>query len=211
MTSISKLNALLKTLRSYGAVSIAISVILLLPSVLTANDFENNLNNALKLYKEGKYVETFNEISNAMMLLHNQKKFQLVKYELCTEILGYGEYVKREDNKLKPSEPLLFYLEVDGYGVQKTGDNYGFWISEDVKIIDAEGKIVLERTDFLNYKKVFPVPVIPLYLQNKIGNLPPGKYKYEFTIKDQLKKTFLSAWFEFEVMKEGEVKEGLKQ
>jgi hypothetical protein len=117
---------------------------------------------------------------------------------LCSSISGYGDFKKRESNTLKKDEPFILYIEVDGYGVDKKEGNYWFWLSKDVKLTDSTtGKVIFQQNDFRNFKRSYTFPIFPFFMDSLIKNTPPGKYKFEVTIKDHIKKSFITSSVDF--------------
>lgn len=169
---------------------------------LTAQDVEKQLKAGIELYKQGKYDDAMKEISVALMVMHNKRELKLKNLFLCTEVTGFGEYKRKASNTFSKGDPFILYWELDGYGVNREKDRYWFWVSQDVKILDMNGKEMVKKDDFLNYKKYFNVPVFPFFMQNRINtsNLDAGKYKYQFTVKDHIKKTFINKEFDFEIL-----------
>jgi hypothetical protein len=162
-------------------------------------DVESNIAAALDFYKKGKNEEAIKALSSVLMVLHNKRKLEIKNINLCESIVGYGAFKKKEANKLKAGEQFFVYFELEGYGVKKENDKYMFWVSEDVKLTDDKGKVVFERDNFLSYKLQFNIPIFPFYINNRGANLKPGKYKYEFTIKDHIKNKFVSGSIDLEV------------
>ena len=170
-----------------------------LPLQAAADEVENQVSAALAYHKQGKNEEAIKALSNALMVLHNKRELVIQNIHLCDAVQGYGDYKKRASNKLKAGEPFILYFEVEGYGVKKEKDKYLFWLSEDAKLTNEKGEVMFQRDDFLNYNKSFNTPIFPFFMQNRIANLKPGKYKYDFTVKDRIKKAFVSGSIELEV------------
>jgi hypothetical protein len=177
----------------------AMTVLLFPSQAAPSEDVESNISAALDFYKQGKNEEAIKALSAALMVLHNKRELVIKNIQLCDEIVGFGDYKKRASNKLKAGEPFMLYFEVEGYGVKRENNKYWFWLSEDAKLTNEKGEVMFQRDDFLSYNKSFKIPIFPFFMQNKIANLKPGKYKYEFTIKDHIKKAFVSSSIELEV------------
>lgn len=167
-----------------------------------AQDVEKQLKTGLDLYKQGKYDDAIKEISVAMMVMHNKRKLEVTNMFLCTEVTGFGEYKRKESNTFKKGDPFILYWELEGYGVNQEKDRFWFSVSQDVKIVDTNGKEMVKKDNFLDYKKYFNVPIFPFFMQNRIntGKFDAGKYKYQFVIKDNVKKSFINKEFEFEIV-----------
>lgn len=167
-----------------------------------AQDVEKQLKTGLDFYKQGKYDDAIKEISVAMMVMHNKRKLEVTNMFLCTEVTGYGEYKRKESNIFTKGDPFILYWELEGYGVNQEKDRFWFSVSQDVKIVDTNGKEMVKKDNFLDYKKYFNVPIFPFFMQNRIntGKFDAGKYKYQFVIKDNVKKSFINKEFEFEIV-----------
>jgi hypothetical protein len=170
------------------------------------DEVEKSVTDALNLYKNGKNEEAIKSLSNALMIMHNKRELEIKNVHICTAIVGYGNYKEKGSTRLAADEPFMLYFEVEGYGVEKKDGKYWFWLSEDGRLTNQEGEVVFERNDFLNYNQSFTIPIFPFFMQNRIANIPAGKYKYEFTVKDRIKKTFVSGSINFEVMPAAEEK-----
>ena len=59
--------------------------------------------------------------------------------------------------------------------------------------------MIFQRNNWVEYQKGFVSPVIPFYITNRVTDIPPGKYTFKFTIKDNYGKTFLEQSYEFMV------------
>lgn len=178
---------------------VGVLAVISLPLQAAADEVENQVSAALAYHKQGKNEEAIKALSAALMVLHNKRELVIKNILLCDAIVGYGDYKKRASNKLKAGEPFMLYFEVEGYGVKRENDKFWFWLSEDAKLTNEKGEVMFQRDDFLSYNKSFNIPIFPFFMQNRIANLQPGKYKYDFTVKDHIKKAFVSASIELEV------------
>ena len=160
---------------------------------------EKEIQSALDLYKKGNIKGTMDTLTVILMNLQNQLKLSIKNLNLCFSIDGFGVYNSVGSFTLKNGQPLLLYLELEGFSVKKDGNKYWINISEDIKIEDSNGKILFQKDNFITYNKYFMIPVIPFNLQNRVTSIPPGKYKYSLTIKDHNKNTSIFRDFEFEV------------
>ncbi|MFP4083088.1 MAG: hypothetical protein ACLFVG_10095 [Candidatus Aminicenantes bacterium] len=160
---------------------------------------EETIQEALAAVKKGNRQEAIDLLAEAIMLLKNSGEFHIAKLFLCSEINDYRDYTPKNSNVLKAGEPLLLYIEPDGYRLLKEGNQYRIWVSLDASIADAQGEVIFERNNWVNYKKAFPTPIIPFYLTNRVSDIPAGKYTYTMTLKDHYKNTFLTKSFEFSV------------
>ena len=172
---------------------------LIISSFVVADEFEDSLNAALNAYKNGKNGEALSSLYDAVMLLHNKKEFKVGKSLLCEAIGGLSLYKARENYTFKTTEKVYIYTEVEGYGIEKKGNTYGFKISMDITLTDEKGKEVFHKRNFSDYNKYFELPEVPFFMQNVLGALGPGKYKLEILIKDNIKKAFETITFDFKI------------
>jgi len=206
------MNSLKKSIGVF--VILGLLAVVSLPIRAADNEVEKKMAAALDYYKQGENEAAIKELSHVLMVLHNTRVLKITNVQLCEAVGGYGDYKKNPSNQVKAGDTLWLYFEVEGYGVKKEGDRYLIWLSEDSKVINAEGKVLYERNDIFNYKRSFDGPLLPLFIPNKLANFPPGKYRYQFTVKDQIKQSFVTDMVEFEVVKaeksEEKEKEGTK-
>jgi len=164
-----------------------------------ADQLERMLSEALERFRKGEAVETMNLLGEAMMQIRNNLPLEISKLFMCSEIRDFNDYDAKAGFELKAGEPLLLYIEPEGYGVRKEEGEYRIWISQDVEIKNVEGEVIFQRNNWVDYNKGFPTPVIPFFLTNRITDIPPGQYTYTFTLKDHHKNTFLTKSFQFSV------------
>lgn len=160
-------------------------------------EIEDAINEAVNAIKEGNRENAVDLLAEAIMLLKNSAEFRVAKLFLCSDIRDYRDYTPKESHVLKAGEPLLVYIEPDGYRLVKEGDEYKIWVSLDASITDSEGEVIFEKNNWVNYEKVFPTPIIPFYLTNRLSDIPAGSYTYTVTLKDHHKNAFLTESLEF--------------
>jgi hypothetical protein len=178
----------------------------LLPSGFTeyqgqvnVEEVEEMLKAALEQLREGDAAGATDRLAEAIMFIRNNAPLKIAKLFLCSEVRDYDDYDAKQGFVLKSGEPLLLYIEPEGYGVRKEGGEYLIWISQDVEIKDGKGDVIFQRNNWVEYKKAFPTPVFPFYMTNRVRDIPAGLYTYTYTLKDHLKNTFLTESFEFTV------------
>ncbi|MBD3413820.1 MAG: hypothetical protein GF421_05240 [Candidatus Aminicenantes bacterium] len=173
--------------------------LLVITSASQQGEIEKTILEALDQFKKGNIHESVALLAEAMMMIKSGEKLSIDQLFLCKEINGYRDYVKREGNTIKSSEPFLLYIEPAGYQIRREGSEYKIWVSEDASIVNEKGKVIFQRNNWVEYNKGFVSPVIPFYITNRVTDIPPGKYTFKFTIKDNYKKTFLEQSYEFVV------------
>ncbi len=138
-------------------------------------------------------------MEEAIMVLKNGMPLRITNLHLCDRIRGFGDFVPKPSNSLNRGEALLIYFEVENPGVKKVGNKYAISLTEDARILTPKGKVLFERKNWTNLKGLFATPSIPVYFQNRITGIPKGKYIFEITINDLVKKTFTTKTYEFTV------------
>ena len=166
---------------------------------VTAEQLEDTLKTALERFRQGDTAGSITLLGEAIMQIRNSLPLKISKLLMCSEIRDFNDYDARDGFVLGTGEPLLLYIEPEGYGVLKEGAAYRIWISQDVEIKDEAGDVIFQRNNWVDYKKDFTTPVIPFYMTNRVTEIPAGKYTYTFTLKDHHKNTFLTHAFEFVV------------
>jgi len=166
---------------------------------LKVEEIEKTVLSAVDQLKKGNLEQAITLLSEAIMMIQNSQELHIRKVLLCTSIQGFRDYKNKNSNVLQAGEPFLLYIEPAGYQIAKEDNEYKIWIIEDAKIVNEKGKTVFEKTDWVSYNKGFPNPNIPFYITNRVADIPVGKYKFIFTLKDKYKKTFLTESFEFRV------------
>ena len=172
------------------------------PSMISGSqqeEVEKTILEALDRFKKGDTREAVALLAEAMMMIKSGQELSIDQLFLCKEINGYRDYVKREGNTIESSEPFLLYIEPAGYQIKKEGNEYKIWVSEDASIVNEKGDVIFQRNNWVEYQKGFVSPVIPFYITNRVTDIPPGKYTFKFTIKDNYGKTFLEQSYEFMV------------
>jgi len=162
-------------------------------------EIEKTILEALAKFKKGDTREAVAFLAEAMMMIKSSEELSIDQLFLCEEINGYRDYIKREGNTLRSGEPLLLYIEPAGYQIRKEGSEYKIWVSEDASIVNEKGEVIFQKNNWVEYHRGFVSPVIPFYITNRVTDIPPGKYAFKFTIKDNYKKTFLEQSYKFMV------------
>ncbi len=163
----------------------------------SVEEIEKALQSALEQYKRGDPVKAISLLAEAIMRIKSSMPLKIAKLFLCSEVRDYNDYDAKDGFILQAGEPLLLYIEPEGYGIRKEGSEYKIWISQDAAIKNEQGEIIFQRNNWVEYNKAFPTPIIPFYLTNRVSDIPAGKYTYSLTLKDHQKNTFLTESFEF--------------
>ena len=105
---------------------------------------------------------------------------------------GYGRFIPRVDNVYRPGEPLIIYLEPVGFKVTRAEESreYQYRLTADFNLVDAWGLVVGGRRGFGRFhgvSRVFPNR-LPLTFTYSLAGLPPGRYRVETILHDELGK-----------------------
>jgi len=146
--------------------------------------------------------ETVASLKERIIDLQNQGSLGFRNFSLCSNVIGFGQYVPYPDNKVKAGSEIYFYYEPVNVFTNRVGGDYQFWFTQDMIIETPEGERILDMPDGLNYNFKARSPVLDLYAQNTInlGKLPPGEYKFTAVLHDKLKKADAKQSYTFEVV-----------
>ena len=162
-------------------------------------ELEKTLKMAVDQFKKGDPAKTIDHLADAIMVVRNSLDLHLAKINLCSEVRDYRDIEAKEAFELKAGEPFLLYIEPAGYYLIKEGDTYKIWVSQDASISNDKGEVIFQKNSWVNYKRIFPTPIIPFYLTNRVRDIPAGKYTYTLTLKDHYKNSFFTKTFDFVV------------
>lgn len=166
---------------------------------LPGREIEKIVTTALEMERRGDIQESIKEFTRVLVILQNRLDLVTRNLALCYDIQGFGNYHRIDTFTLQEGQPLLLYLEIEGFGVEEDGNKYWIHLSEDMVIKDNQGNVLIQRDDFMTYRKFFRVPVVPFHLENRVTAIPPGEYTYHLTIHDHVKSVSISREFKFSV------------
>ncbi|HUX22131.1 MAG TPA: hypothetical protein VMW69_12895 [Spirochaetia bacterium] len=167
-----------------GAVLAALTLAVLVPSVWAQSQ------------------DTVASLKERIIDIQNQGSLGFKDFTLCSNIIGFGQYVPYPDAKVKAGAEIYFYYEPVNVFTNRVGGNYQVWFTQDMIIRTDTGEEILNMPEGLNFNFKAQSPVLDLYAQNSIslGELPPGKYTFSAVIHDKLKKSEATTSFNFEVV-----------
>lgn len=133
--------------------------------------------------------------------LQNQRKLGFQDFVLCSEIFSFASYAPLEENVIPKDGRLLAYFEPDNVYTRINNNTYEIWYTEDMILLDSNGKKLGEWNDILNFHYTTKKPVMDLFAQNTIDlkGLAPGKYTFKAVLKDQLSNKFVTETIDFEI------------
>lgn len=133
--------------------------------------------------------------------LQNQGEIGFKDFVLCSEIISFAAYKPLEEYVIPQDGELLAYFEPANVYTRINNNTYEIWYTEDMILLDSDGKKIAEWNDILNFHYTTKKPVMDLFAQNTIDlkGLPPGKYTFKAVLKDQLSKKFGVESLAFEI------------
>ncbi len=159
----------------------------------------NYINRARTSLQRGNPQKAVEYLNRAIMTIKNRSPLVIKNIHLCEKIVGFGNFVPKPENIIKRGEVFLLYFEVDNFGVREKDGLFYIDLSEDARLMDQEGKVIFQRKNWANLRGKFPSPSVPVYFNNRITGIPPGKYRFEITVNDGIKRTFVVRTYDFEV------------
>ncbi len=146
--------------------------------------------------------ETVASLKERIVDIQNQGTLGFRNFTLCSNVIGFGQYVPYPDSRVKAGSEIYFYYEPVNVFTNRVSGNYQIWFTQDMIIRGAQGEEILNMPEGLNFNFKAQSPVLDLYAQNSInlGELPPGTYQFIAVVHDKLKKTEARKSFTFEVV-----------
>lgn len=142
------------------------------------------------------------ELKEKIIDIQNKSDLGFQNFTLCSKIFGFAYYVPLPEPVLNKSATLLIYYEPANVFTSKRNGLYEIWYTQDMILMDEEGKIINEWKDFLSFKYTSKKPVLDLFAENSIeldGQLPPGKYKFKAVLNDKLRGESVTKIIELEI------------
>lgn len=101
---------------------------------------------------------------------------------------GYGMYDARPTNVFKPGEPLVFYIEPEGYGFRTTGDVSQFGVTMDIELRADSGVVLYRKDAFLDqdFTSHHANQEFMLNGNVNINGADTGKYLLVLTLHDKI-------------------------
>ena len=98
----------------------------------------------------------------------------------------FGSYESRGDNRYRPDEPVLLYVEPAGYSILEDKGNYRFALTADFTLVDGGGQILGGQREFGRWEMSArrPVTDFMMYFTFDFTGLKAGSYNIETTVRD---------------------------
>ena len=150
------------------------------------------------------------KLKESIIDIQNLGELGFRNFTLCSNVLGYGQYVPVAGNKVEAGSEVFFYYEPVNLYTNRKDDAYQLWYTQDMILTTAEGEELLNSADALNFNYQTTSPVLDVFATNTLtlGNLPPGKYVFTAVIHDKLKKADAQTEYAFEVLPKPEGDDG---
>ena len=134
--------------------------------------------------------------------IQNKGNLDYRNFTLCTNIIGYGQYVPYTDNQVKKGTEIYIYYEPKNLFTNRLGGTYQIWFTQDIILLDANENEIYSALELLNFNYQTTSPVLDVYASNSLdlGDLPPGTYHYKAVMHDKLKKVDKSYTYTFEII-----------
>jgi len=155
---------------------------------------------AKALYQDDNRDEVL-QLKLKIIQLQNQGKLGFQDFVLCSEIYSFASYTPLEEDIMPKDGRLLAYFEPINVYTRINNNTYEIWYTEDMILLDSNGKKIGEWNDILNFHYTTKKPVMDLFAQNTIdlSGLAPGKYTFKAVLKDQLSNKFITETIDFEI------------
>lgn len=121
----------------------------------------------------------------------------------CTEVLSYGQVVKRPANALTANEEVILYCEFNNFAALKVHDGFETEFEARYEIVDLqnnriyEEKLPTDRQTSANRRRDYFI-AYQMYLPKDIA---PGHYRLKLNVKDVKAAKFGQGLVEFQIVK----------
>lgn len=142
------------------------------------------------------------KLKEKIIELQNKGKLNFRNFTLCSKIFGYASYVPLPEPVISKDGSLLVYYEPVNVYTSKRDELYEIMCTQDMALLEENGEVISEWKDILRFQYTTRLPVMDLFAQNSIdleGKIPPGKYKFKATFKDQLRGESVTKIIDFEI------------
>ncbi len=133
--------------------------------------------------------ETLDHLRMAVAQLESMANLKISQGQLCTDIMGFGQYRLFDSNRFKPGQKMLVYCEVDNYRSMQqqsaTGTTFRTQLRGSFAIYDKMGKVV-QQAEFPSVEDIARTRRrdFYMYLPVTLGELPPGDYVLHVLVED---------------------------
>ena len=145
---------------------------------------------------------TILELKEKIIDIQNERELEFHNFTLCSNIIGYGQYVPVQGKQVKSNTKIYFYYEPENLFTNRVGGTYQMWFTQDMIVLEQDGTELYNAPEILNFNYHTTSPVLDVFASNslELGDLAPGKYIFKAVMHDKLKKVDRSYSFTFEVI-----------
>ena len=142
------------------------------------------------------------QLKEQIIDLQNAGQLEFKNFYLCTNIIGYGQYVAAKSNKVKAGTEIYFYYEPVNLFTNRSNSGYHVWYTQDMIVLNAEGGEIYNGPEIFNFNYRTTAPVLDYFATNSLnlGNLPVGNYTFKAVMHDKLKNAEAVYTYDFEIV-----------
>jgi hypothetical protein len=129
------------------------------------------------------------KLKEKIVEIQNKGDLGFRNFAFCSSIVGFGSYVPLPSPVLDKQAELLIYYEPVNIFTSKKEGLYEIWYTQDMVLLDEQGKVLQEWPNALDFHYTTRTPVLDLFAQNSLnlgGQVPVGKYQFKAVLKDKL-------------------------
>jgi hypothetical protein len=129
------------------------------------------------------------KLKERIIEIQNKGDLGFRNFAYCSSIVAFGSYAPLPGPALDKNGELLVYYEPVNVFTAKKEEIYEIWYTQDMVLLDEQGKVLQEWPNALDFHYTTRTPVMDLWAQNNItlgGQVPAGKYKFKAVLKDKL-------------------------
>jgi hypothetical protein len=129
------------------------------------------------------------KLKERIIEIQNKGELGFRNFAFCSNIIGFGSYVPLPQPVLDKNAQLLVYYEPVNIFTSKKEGLYEIWYTQDMVLLDEQGKVLQEWPNALDFHYTTRTPVMDLFAQNSLdlgGQVPAGKYQFKAVLKDKL-------------------------
>jgi hypothetical protein len=121
----------------------------------------------------------------------------------CTQVDGYGTYVKFPKNQFLPDQDILLYCEIDNVAAEKVKAGFETQLQGSYEIRDVQGRLIadqdlpMEPEVCMNHRRDYFM-VYRIYMPSQI---PSGNYELRLTVHDRKGGKYGHSTAAFEIRK----------
>jgi hypothetical protein len=122
------------------------------------------------------------------ILAHAESLTMPIALFVKSKATGFGMYQPRDSNIFKPGDPLIFYVEPQGYTFKTAGDISTFGVFMDLDILSQSGASLASQKHFADNEFTSHHLNRELNLDGTVNltGAPPGNYLLVLTLHDKL-------------------------